>query len=137
MFHKKDVITSYSIHYTKLYELLLRADNADERLTEIGYNIGCVGQERYDFYKQKESAIKQARGLAKSLNISPSKLRDHGVQVKQDGVYRSVYDMFAYPNITREKLFSIWPALSSIDPFIIERIETEAKYAGYIEKQET
>lgn len=117
------------------YRLLLRADNADQRLTPLGTEIGAVGSARAGAFEAKIAVLRKADAMAKSLEATPKALAEHGLSISQDGVRRSVLDLLAYPNIGIEDLYSVWPELSGLPPFAQEHLETEAMYAGYIERQ--
>jgi tRNA uridine 5-carboxymethylaminomethyl modification enzyme len=118
------------------YRLLLRADNADQRLTPVGIAIGCVSGERQAAFTRKKQALGQARHLVRSLSMSPSALRKRGIAVNADGVPRSAADLLGYPTIDWPRLTALWPALAEISPEVVEQLEIEGRYAGYIERQE-
>jgi tRNA uridine 5-carboxymethylaminomethyl modification enzyme len=119
------------------YRLTMRADNADLRLTEVGINLGCVGPERQQAFRARLSALNDSKKLVRRLSASPSQLNRHGLKINQDGIRRSVSDLLAYPEITLESLIQIWPELKALEPPIVEQLETDAKYAGYLERQES
>src|SRR4029077_8362190 len=81
------------------YRLWLRADNADQRLTPRGIEIGCVGSERAGVFHVKQTALAEARERARRLTASPSALAKLGISINQDGVIRSALDLLAYPEI--------------------------------------
>ena len=118
------------------YRLRLRADNADQRLTNRGLEIGCVGSERARHWAAKEAKLIEARAMTASLKMTPVELAKRGLAVNQDGIWRSAFDLLRYPNFTWNDLTPIWPELSNIAPDIIEQIEIDASYAGYLERQE-
>ena len=118
------------------YRLVLRADNADQRLTRLGEALGCVGRERARAYQAKEAALETARALVRRLALSPTRLAALGIPVNADGIARSAGDLLAYPGIDLARLAAIWPELGAIAPDIAEQIEIDGKYAGYIERQE-
>jgi tRNA uridine 5-carboxymethylaminomethyl modification enzyme len=118
------------------YRLLLRADNADQRLTPAGISIGCVGGERAAAFETKHRKLSEARELVHSLQALPVELERQGFKVNQDGVKRSAHDLMRYPDITVEGLKKLWPELSAIDADIVEQIEIDARYSGYIQRQE-
>ncbi len=118
------------------YRLVLRADNADQRLTPKGIALGCVGAERARVFAAKEQALIAARALAQSLALSPPALRRHGIAVNADGIARSAVDLLAYPGIDLQRLAAIWPELGGIAPEIAEQLEIDGKYRGYLERQE-
>lgn len=117
------------------YRLFLRADNADARLTEQGYQIGCVGAERYTVFKAKYDLINKYRKLCDELSISPNELEGFGVHTKKDGTRRSAFNVMSYEEVSRETLGKIWPELKDMPADVYEQIEIEAKYAGYIKRQ--
>ncbi|HTZ77059.1 MAG TPA: FAD-dependent oxidoreductase, partial [Stellaceae bacterium] len=118
------------------YRLVLRADNADQRLTPLGIRIGCVGGVRASAFGDKLAALEAARALARGLSLSPTALRQRGLAVNEDGIARSAAQLLAYPGITLGRLSAIWPELAAIPADIAEQLEIDARYAGYIERQE-
>nr|QJR98207.1 tRNA uridine 5-carboxymethylaminomethyl modification enzyme MnmG [uncultured Alphaproteobacteria bacterium] len=114
------------------YRLYLRADNADARLTEAGYNIGCVCKERYDMFKKKQNRIKELRTLVDELSLRPSEMEAYGI--KKDS-RRSAFNLMSYDDVSRETICKIWPQLSSFEPEVYEAVEIEARYSGYIKRQ--
>ena len=117
------------------YRLLLRADNADQRLTPLGEAIGAVSSERSVAFAEKMQTLKDAKVQAETLSKTPNELKKQGLKINQDGVKRSVLDLLAYPNIHLEDLVPVWPELEALPHFAREYLETEALYAGYIERQ--
>ena len=117
------------------YRLYLRADNADGRLTEMGYQIGCVGEERYKKYKTKEAAISELQNLAETLTVKSSELDDFGIKNKKDGVKRTAFNLMSYDDVSRETINTIWPELKNYSNDVYEEVEIEAKYSGYIKRQ--
>lgn len=118
------------------YRLLLRADNADQRLTGRGIEIGCVGAVRREAFGAKLMALEAARALVSSLSLTPNEAAQHGLSVNRDGQRRTAADLLRYPGIDLGVLSRIWPELSGFTADIAEQIEIDARYAGYIERQE-
>jgi tRNA uridine 5-carboxymethylaminomethyl modification enzyme len=118
------------------YRLSLRADNADQRLTPLGLELGCVGRERAEAFAAKAAGLARAREQVRLLAMSPSALRRHGLSVNADGVARSAAELLAYPGIDLKRLGDIWPELAAIPADIAEQIEIDGRYAGYLERQE-
>ncbi|WP_282604769.1 tRNA uridine-5-carboxymethylaminomethyl(34) synthesis enzyme MnmG [Pelagibius sp. Alg239-R121] len=119
------------------YRLRLRADNADQRLTAIGQNIGCVGEERAAAFADKMIRLDLARRLLSERTATPNLLGKEGIKVNSDGVRRSAYDLLRYPEINLQTLSKLWPELlNEIDPASATQVEIEARYAGYIERQD-
>ena len=117
------------------YRLWLRADNADQRLTPRGLEIGCVGSRRAEMFHVKQRDLEAARALAGSLRLSPSVLAKKGVSINQDGVARSALDLLAYPDIDWARLGSLWPELAGVAPEIAEQLTIDARYEGYLARQ--
>ena len=117
------------------YRLLLRADNADQRLTPMAEKQGAISQDRASKFMGKMKALERAKTLAASLSETPTTLKNHGININQDGVRRSVMDMLAYPKMSVETLLPVWPELESLPGFAREALETEALYSGYLERQ--
>jgi tRNA uridine 5-carboxymethylaminomethyl modification enzyme len=117
------------------YRLILRADNADQRLTPIGLSHGAVEAGRARVFTTKMTALDDARRRAAELRLTPTALRHHGISVNADGVPRSAADLLTLPGIDVARLAAIWPELGAISPDIAEQLEIDARYAGYLERQ--
>ncbi|MDP3690055.1 tRNA uridine-5-carboxymethylaminomethyl(34) synthesis enzyme MnmG [Bradyrhizobium sp.] len=117
------------------YRLTLRADNADQRLTDKGIALGCVGRARSIRHGAKMAALDQAKLLSKSLNITPNEAGRHGLTLNRDGQRRSAFELLAYPEIGWAEVRGIWPELSAIDPAIAVHLEIDAKYDVYLKRQ--
>ncbi|UGY06750.1 tRNA uridine-5-carboxymethylaminomethyl(34) synthesis enzyme MnmG [Bradyrhizobium quebecense] len=117
------------------YRLTLRADNADQRLTDKGNALGCVGTARAERHRTKMAALGAAKALAKSLAITPNEAAKHGLALNRDGHRRSAFELLAYPEIEWPAVQAIWPELSAIDPAIAVHLEIDAKYDVYLKRQ--
>ena len=117
------------------YRLLLRSDNADQRITPLGINIGCVSSYRQNEFNKKTKRIKNGFGLIKGLQVTPNQLKKKNINIKLDGKKRSVIDLLAYKNITFSMLENIWPELKKIDLDVKEQIEIESVYSSYLKRQ--
>jgi tRNA uridine 5-carboxymethylaminomethyl modification enzyme len=117
------------------YRLTLRADNADQRLTDKGIALGCVGQARSERHRDKMAALAAAKALAKSLTMTPNEAAKHGLALNRDGHRRSAFELLAYPEIEWDVLRGIWSELSAVDPSIAVHLEIDAKYDVYLKRQ--
>ncbi|MCP9627602.1 tRNA uridine-5-carboxymethylaminomethyl(34) synthesis enzyme MnmG [Rhodopseudomonas palustris] len=117
------------------FRLTLRADNADQRLTDRGLSLGCVGTERAAFHRTKMAALAEAKALARSLSITPNEAARHGLALNRDGQRRSAFDLLSYPEIGWEQVRAIWPELGNVSPAIATHVEIDAKYDVYLERQ--
>jgi tRNA uridine 5-carboxymethylaminomethyl modification enzyme len=118
------------------YRLTLRADNADQRLTRRGVELGLVGQRRAQVFEAKMAAIEQARQLATGTSVTPTRARALGLPVNEDGRRRSLQDLIAHPRIGFDRVAEHWPELAAIAPVAREQLEIDAVYAGYLDRQE-
>lgn len=118
------------------YRLTLRADNADQRLTQKGADLGFVCAARAQHFDEKSRALDDTRTAVRKLNLTPQEAAKHGLAVNQDGKRRSVLDLLAYPNISWNDVARVWPQLTSIRADVVEQIEIDAVYAGYLDRQE-
>ncbi len=117
------------------FRLSLRADNADERLTGRGLALGCVGPERARLYRRTLEQLAAARSVLKAATASPATLEAFGISVNQDGVRRSAFELAAQPRFPLSTLARVWPHLAEIPSALVARLEADAKYAVYVERQ--
>lgn len=117
------------------YRLFLRADNADRRLTEKGYETGCVSEERYSVFKAKKAQIEHYRQLCETLQTTAKELDNLGIKVKNDGTKRTPLNVMSYDEVSRETINKLWPELSDMPGIVYEALEIEARYSGYIKRQ--
>lgn len=118
------------------YRLVLRADNADQRLTPMGLDIGCVGSDRKQHFEAKSLALAEARALGRGHAVSPAELARRGIHVNQDGTRRTISDLLAYPGQTVATLTGIFPELAGLRADVAEQLEIDSLYAGYLDRQE-
>jgi tRNA uridine 5-carboxymethylaminomethyl modification enzyme len=118
------------------YRLSLRADNADQRLTPLGAEIGIVGRERRAALAEKLEKLAVSRETMNRLALTPNQAARNGLGVRQDGVRRSALDLLSLPEVEFSRLVDIWPELGAIGPEIVEQLEIDAQYAGYLGRQE-
>jgi tRNA uridine 5-carboxymethylaminomethyl modification enzyme len=117
------------------YRLTLRADNADQRLTNKGIALGCVGQARSRRHRAKMAALSAAKSTTQSLTLTPNEAAGYGLSLNRDGQRRSAFELLAYPEIGWTQIRAIWPELSAIDPGIATHLEIDAKYDVYLKRQ--
>jgi tRNA uridine 5-carboxymethylaminomethyl modification enzyme len=117
------------------YRLTLRADNADQRLTDLGLALGCIGAERTAFHRHKMAALAEAKALAQTLAITPNEAGKHGLALNRDGVRRSAFELLAYPEVGWDDVRRIWPELAAVAPSIAVHLEIDAKYDVYLQRQ--
>ncbi|KAA2237844.1 tRNA uridine-5-carboxymethylaminomethyl(34) synthesis enzyme MnmG [Salinarimonas soli] len=118
------------------YRLSLRIDNADERLTPRGLAAGCVGQVRARHFESRQGELARGRVLLDALTLTPTEAARHGLELNRDGIRRTAFQLLSYPAIDFARLREVWPeALGSIPSPIAERLETDATYAVYLDRQ--
>jgi len=116
------------------YRLFLRADNADMRLTEKGYQIGCVSPNRYSVFKAKKHSVDDFRNLSCHLLTTIDVFHKHNIN--HDLSRRCCFDLMSYNDVSRETILNIWPQLKDVEQEVYEQIEIEARYSGYIKRQQ-
>ncbi|HOO51540.1 MAG TPA: tRNA uridine-5-carboxymethylaminomethyl(34) synthesis enzyme MnmG [Alphaproteobacteria bacterium] len=119
------------------YRLRLRADNADQRLTPRGIEVGCIGFARLAHWEEKLSLLSKAREVAEENAKSPNELEFSGISVNRDGIRRSAMDLLRMPNLSIEDTLSAFPELSNFPRPILEQLEIDALYSGYLDRQDS
>ncbi|MEQ1753535.1 MAG: tRNA uridine-5-carboxymethylaminomethyl(34) synthesis enzyme MnmG [Micropepsaceae bacterium] len=117
------------------YRLTLRADNADQRLTPFGLRLGCVGKNRQTAFEAKLVSLAQARETLTARAITPSAAAREGIALNQDGARRTALELLSFPHAGRPAVLKLWPDLAAIPEPILEQLEADSIYAGYIDRQ--
>lgn len=118
------------------YRLRLRADNADQRLTQKADEAGFIGAERRAAFATKMDALATTRCILEGLELSPNALKDRGLLINQDGVKRTAFDVLAYPDVDLAKIRGIWPELVALDDRTGHQLAIEATYRNYLDRQD-
>jgi tRNA uridine 5-carboxymethylaminomethyl modification enzyme len=118
------------------FRLKLRADNADQRLTPMGVALGCVGAVRQVRFAAKAKALSDGLSLLNQLSLTPTEAARHGLAVNRDGRRRTAFDLLAFPDISLDRLRTIWPEIGNLEPQIANQLEVDARYAAYLRRQD-
>ncbi len=118
------------------FRLSLRADNADQRLTPLAKELGCISAERTTAFDKKMAGIEGVKSALEAVLLTPKQLLQAGIQVNQDGNKRSGIDVLAFPNVEFEHILPLFPELEATEKEIREQIMRDSLYANYISRQE-
>ncbi|MCR4524351.1 MULTISPECIES: tRNA uridine-5-carboxymethylaminomethyl(34) synthesis enzyme MnmG [Bosea] len=117
------------------FRLSLRVDNADERLTPLGLQLGIVDSARQAAFETRNRDISALRDKLKALSLTPQQAQVVGLQLNHDGLRRSAYQILSYPDVGFEQLASVWPELSDYAAPVVARVTADAVYAVYLDRQ--
>ncbi|MBL3559214.1 tRNA uridine-5-carboxymethylaminomethyl(34) synthesis enzyme MnmG [Rhodovulum sulfidophilum] len=117
------------------FRLSLRADNADQRLTPVGLEIGCVGERRRTSFEEKMERLSAGRARLESMSVTPKQVAAAGIKVNADGTRRSGIDLLAFPDVSFEDLIPLDPELEEVDRESRVQLARDALYANYIARQ--
>jgi tRNA uridine 5-carboxymethylaminomethyl modification enzyme len=118
------------------FRLRLRADNADQRLTPVGIELGCIPRQRAEAFARKLDALGGATQRLQSATFSPSRLADAGLKVNRDGVRRSAFELMAFPEVGETAILGLVPDFGDVRPEIRAQVAREALYANYLDRQD-
>ena len=117
------------------FRLSLRADNADQRLTEYGLKLGCVGEVRKKVFMEKMESLSIAKRLLSKHHLSPQEASKYNIKVKKDGKRRTMMELLAFPNVKVDYFLRALPELSDISHECKEQVERDALYSNYVGRQ--
>jgi tRNA uridine 5-carboxymethylaminomethyl modification enzyme len=118
------------------YRLTLRADNADQRLTPLAIREGFVGATRRGVFGEKMARLDEARSELRSLSLTPNEAKRFGIAIRLDGVRRNGHELLSLPRVDFGRISNIWPDLRGLPSEIVEQLEIDAQYAGYLDRQD-
>jgi tRNA uridine 5-carboxymethylaminomethyl modification enzyme len=118
------------------FRLSLRADNADQRLTGLGVELGLVGATRSEAFAAKSEALEQASTAFRAHSLTPQEAARHGIKVKEDGKRRGAAELLSLPDVTFSDICGIWPELAMHDAKTVDQLQKDALYANYLDRQQ-
>ena len=117
------------------YRLSLRADNADQRLTDKADTLGIISEERRQAFDKKKDELNAIQSFAQSVSLTPNEAEQQGLKINKDGQRRSAYELLAYPDLDLERLTEIWPEFAGYSKAARKQLEIEALYQVYMKRQ--
>ena len=118
------------------FRLSLRADNADQRLTALGIEVGCVGNERILSFENKMQALGAALDCLRNTTMTPKEVSAQGIKINQDGKRRNGFDLLSFQDVHFDDIIAMRPELAGVDLEIQRQIERDALYANYVNRQQ-
>jgi tRNA uridine 5-carboxymethylaminomethyl modification enzyme len=118
------------------FRLRLRADNADQRLTPIGEQLGCVSALRSRLYSNKNNQLSTLANVLSQKTLTPTEAERNGIEINNDGRRRTAFEILSYTSVSYDRLAEIWPELKNFDRAIAAQIEIDAQYDSYVKRQE-
>ena len=121
------------------YRLTLRSDNADLRLTPIAKELGLSSSLRLEKFEEKTTLLLNAKNTLKNIEFTPNFIEKFDIKINKDGKKRTALDLLSYPEVNFSKIIPIWNEIKNLElsKEIIEQIEIEAHYKGYLKKQDS
>jgi tRNA uridine 5-carboxymethylaminomethyl modification enzyme len=119
------------------YRLTLRADNADQRLTDRGIACGCVGPERQKRWGDKKQKLTEARDLLSRVTESAKTIAAAGLPAPRDGAKRTAADLLALETVGFAEIQLLWPELAVIPDNLHAQLAADCRYAGYVGRQQS
>lgn len=117
------------------FRLSLRADNAEQRLTGLGIDLGCIGTRRTDLFRERARCLEEAKALLSDICLSPHEAGKLGIAVNADGARRNGLALLALPHVTFDQMIALEPRLSNCPDWARHLLEIEAQYSVYLERQ--
>ncbi|PHO02098.1 tRNA uridine-5-carboxymethylaminomethyl(34) synthesis enzyme MnmG [Rhodobacteraceae bacterium 4F10] len=118
------------------FRLSLRADNADQRLTPVGIDLGLVSEQRKEVFENKRERLASANSLLEETPFTPKQLSEAGISVNRDGSKRTAYQVLAFPEVSYSDITPLDDRFSSVDDEVRQQLERDSLYANYIQRQQ-